>query len=135
MKLHIASSRFMNRLPNPLHLIFRENRSVDLPVFTQGEMPLPRRLLIAATFRCAAKCPHCYLLQQNKNLFQEQTVMTENLFQGIMDSPFTRNIRSTAFGGGEALLHPALFKWMDQAEERGLPKISTNSPPAHHFAS
>jgi MoaA/NifB/PqqE/SkfB family radical SAM enzyme len=127
MKLQIASSKFMNLLPNLLHPIYRKNRKEDLPVFTQSEMPLPRRLLIAATYRCTAKCPHCYFLQQNRKLFDEQTVMAENLFQRIMESPYTRNISSMMFGGGEALLHPSLFKWMDQADQRGFPKISAIS--------
>ncbi len=121
MKLNITSSKIMN----PLQLITRQRKKSASSVFTQGEMPLPRQLLIAATFKCAAKCPHCYLLQQNNDIFGEQTVMAEDLFQRILDSPFIKDISVTTFHGGEALLHPSLFKWMDQAHRRGLPKIKT----------
>ncbi|MDX1709119.1 MAG: radical SAM protein [Desulfobacterales bacterium] len=121
MKLTIASSKLMN----PLHIFTRKTKKAASSAFTQGEMPLPRQLLIAATFKCAAKCPHCYLLQQDKQIFSEQTVMAEDLFQRILDSPFINDISVTTFHGGEALLHPSLFDWMDQAHRRGLPKIKT----------
>jgi MoaA/NifB/PqqE/SkfB family radical SAM enzyme len=95
------------------------------PVFDKGEMPLPRHLLVAATFKCAARCPHCYMLQQNKKVFHEQIVMEENLFQKIMASSFTQNIRRITFCGGEALLHPSVFKWIDQAKQRGIRKVTS----------
>ncbi len=125
MRLRTASSQFVDLLLHPSHIIYRRNRKEGLPVFTQGEMPLPRHLLVAATFKCTAQCPHCYMLQQNRKVFREQTVMAENLFQQIMASPFTRIISRIAFGGGEALLHPSVFKWMDQAEQHGIPKITS----------
>jgi MoaA/NifB/PqqE/SkfB family radical SAM enzyme len=106
-------------------MLHHKKRKSNLPVFTQNEMPLPRDLLIAATFKCTARCPHCYMLQQNRKIFHEQTVMADNLFQQIMDSPYTKNINSIIFAGGEALLHPRLFEWLDHAHLRGFPKIST----------
>ncbi len=121
MKFTIASSKLMN----PLHIITRRRLKANSSVFTQGQVPLPRQLLIAATFKCAAKCPHCYLLQQNNDIFGNQTVMAEDLFERILDSPFIKDISVTTFHGGEALLHPSLFKWMDEAHRRGLPKIKT----------
>jgi MoaA/NifB/PqqE/SkfB family radical SAM enzyme len=104
---------------------FTKNRKLDLPMFKQSEMPLPRHLLLAATFKCTARCPHCYMLQQNTSVFGEQDIMTENLFQQIMNSPFIKNIRKIKFCGGEALLNPSVFNWMDQAEQRGITEIAT----------
>jgi MoaA/NifB/PqqE/SkfB family radical SAM enzyme len=125
LRLRTISSQFVDLFLHPSHIKYSKNRKAYLPVFDQGEMPLPRHLLVAATFKCTAQCPHCYMLQQNRKLFREQTVMAENLFQQIMASPFTRNIRKISFCGGEALLHPSVFKWMDQAEQRSIPKITS----------
>lgn len=119
------SSKLVPQLLQPTLKIFRRSPKKDVPVFTQAKMPHPVELLVAATFKCSAFCPHCYLLQQNRKVFQEQTVMSEQLFQKIMASPFTQNIKRVAFLGGEALLHPSVFKWMTHARQHGIQKITS----------
>ena len=92
-------------------------------IFTTSERPLASRLVVGTTFRCAARCPHCYLLQQNRGVFNTQTDMAPVLFQQLLASPFTRDLKSIMFTGGEALLNPNIFDWMDQAEIRGIADI------------
>jgi len=91
--------------------------------FSGPERPLASRLAVETTYKCAARCPHCYLLQQNSGIFKNQTDMDSTLFQRLMDSPFTRSLKSIVFTGGEALLNPRVFDWMDQAEKRGISEI------------
>lgn len=95
-----------------------------LSAFSQAEMPLPKRLIIAGTFQCNARCPHCYMLQQNKEMFKEQNIMADLLFKKIMTSPFIKSLKRVTFSGGEALLNPNIFDWIDQAEKSGIKKIA-----------
>jgi MoaA/NifB/PqqE/SkfB family radical SAM enzyme len=92
--------------------------------FTQIEMSLPVHLLVATTFKCSARCPHCMLLQQNRKAFHDYPFMEDDLFARLMASPFTKNVYTIGLGGGEALLHPKVFEWANQAKQRGIPRVT-----------
>ena len=92
-------------------------------VFDTPQRPLAGRLVVGTTFRCAARCPHCYLLQQNHGVFSNQSDMDNAFFEQLLESPYTRNLKSIVFTGGEALLNAKVFDWMDYADRRGIPEI------------
>ena len=100
-------------------------------IFTTPERPLASRLVVGTTLRCAARCPHCILLQQNRSVFNHHTDMDTVLFEQLMKSPYICNLQSIVFSGGEALLNSKVFDWIDQAERRGIPEIElvTNGLP------
>ncbi|MGD9251393.1 MAG: hypothetical protein PVG19_09235, partial [Desulfobacterales bacterium] len=68
-------------------------------VFSSDASTLPKRLLVATTFDCSASCPHCYMLQQNRNVFSNRAYMQDDLFFEIIDSPFVDAVDSIGFCG------------------------------------
>ena len=96
------------------------NRSIATCIqrFEDSEVPLAKHLLLAITYRCLAACPHCYLLQQDSNIFHSRQVMLQNLFDQVINSPFVSEVQKVTFCGGEALVHPDLFQWVEAVAER-----------------
>lgn len=113
-----------------LQLFFRNNTLSEserfVPPWTSdGEVSLPKHLLLAVTFRCMAKCPHCYLLQQDDATFREQPLMQEDLFEMLLSAPFCRDIKKVTFTGGEPLLHPQLPEWVQHVKNAGIATVAT----------
>jgi MoaA/NifB/PqqE/SkfB family radical SAM enzyme len=105
-------------VPKPVlyvvHSYYKQQSTRFNPVhFRSNEMPLPKYLSLAFTLRCRAVCPHCYLLQENKNLFKSNEQVNGSLLRSIFRSPSGQTIKSLSCGGGEALLHPDFFELLD----------------------
>jgi radical SAM protein with 4Fe4S-binding SPASM domain len=96
-------------------------------VFSSDASTLPKRLLVATTFDCSASCPHCYMLQQNRNVFSNRAYMQDDLFFEIIDSPFVDAVDSIGFCGGEALLNDHIFDWLNMVSTRNIPEVSLAS--------
>lgn len=93
--------------------------------FATVKMPYPDHLLLAVSFNCLAKCPHCYLLQQNNDIFLKNTLMSEELFDSVVESPYILHAKKVTFTGGEALLHPQLFDWIKVVSSKGVDNIAS----------
>ena len=96
-------------------------------VFHTDESPLPKRLLVATTYECSAFCPHCYLLQQNRNVLGKPVFMEDDLFLSIMNSSYVEAIDRVGFVGGEALLNDRIFDWFDILAQRNIAEVSVSS--------
>jgi MoaA/NifB/PqqE/SkfB family radical SAM enzyme len=91
--------------------------------FKSAEAPRPKHLELAATFKCRAYCPHCYLLQEKPDVFKGGPMMPEEMFESIINSDAAQELTSMGCTGGEALLHPKLFDWIETAKAKGVRDI------------
>ena len=85
------------------------NRSL---VCWDGRVLQPLRLHFVITNRCNARCPHCYFLQQDENYFDKPGIdISFNHFRSVFDL-YAPLINTCSLEGGEALLHPEIWKIM-----------------------
>jgi MoaA/NifB/PqqE/SkfB family radical SAM enzyme len=124
----IINMQILKKTWNSLQSVFgqkviRAEKSRD--VFSSSEMPAPRHLLVAVTFDCKAACPHCYLLQQNRRTFGEKIHMNEDLYRRILGSSHAKTATKITLTGGEPMLQPEFFKWVELADAAGIPHIAS----------
>lgn len=112
-------------------LYHRIRMRLDPPRFTGDQASLPRHLNLAISFKCLAACPHCYFIQEDSHVFRGKKFSDDETIEAILASPWTAEAVGVGFTGGEALLHPRLFDWLEMAEQRGITsrQIITNGVP------
>ncbi len=83
-----------------------------------GRVFQPLRLHFVITNRCNARCPHCYFIQQDKNYFDKPGIdIPFNQFRSIFDY-YAPLIHTCSLEGGEALLHPEIWRIIDYIDSK-----------------
>lgn len=85
----------------------------------------PVSALIATTYKCQCRCPHCYAYDNNRPEFRELT--TKEMFS-LLDQLKGIGTLQVIFTGGEPLLRPDIFELIAYAHNIGLlTRINTNA--------
>jgi len=102
-----------------LRPIYRRVFPVPTLQFHSEEGNLPKTIVLYVNLKCLAVCPHCYLIQDNPEVFHGNKSMSDELFYKLLDAPSNRRVNTLTFAGGEALQHPKVFEWCAEGQRRG----------------
>lgn len=113
-------------MPEPLLLLlqYHYRRSIRPKMFRVPAAGFPSHLNYAFTLKCIAACPHCYLLQEDPDVFRkERQYADREQLERIFKANWVKSISSMSCGGGEALLHPEFFALLDIPRAAGVEHI------------
>ena len=86
----------------------------------KGAEEFPFMVVVAASYACNAKCPHCPYTQSTiRKSYQDMPFISQDIFNKIADECGQYNSYLRISGGGEPLLHPMLTKLIAYAKGVG----------------
>lgn len=89
-------------------------KEVILPCKGSREYWTPEALAIELTHKCPLKCKHCYI-NAGEGTFVDKVRVLE-----LIDECAEMGVYNIQFTGGEPLLHPDFFAFVDNALEKGM---------------
>jgi len=93
--------------------------------FTRHRFLKPSSLLVQINKVCNFSCVFCFVNELNGNAAKEFDV-TPAVFERMLDQPLLNSLLRVGFTGGEPLLHPHLFDYIDKAK-RTVPSVTINT--------
>jgi MoaA/NifB/PqqE/SkfB family radical SAM enzyme len=93
--------------------------------FTRHGFLKPSSLLVQINKVCNFSCVFCFVNELNSAAAKDFDV-TPTFFERMLDEPLLNSLLRIGFTGGEPLLHPNLFDYIDKAKQR-IPSVTANT--------
>ncbi len=88
--------------------------------FKKGAEEFPLMVVVAASYVCNARCPHCPYTQSTiRQSYRDTPFIASDLFKKIADECGEHNAYLRVSGGGEPLLHPQIVELIEYAKSVG----------------
>jgi len=91
-------------------LVVPDDQKIEVDVISSDE-PSLRYLLVNVTWLCNLKCKHCYVSQRKE-------FMSFDTFRKIVDEFYEIGGLKLIVSGGEPLLHPEIWKFLEYARKK-----------------
>ena len=86
----------------------------------EGAEEFPLMVVVAVTYVCNARCPHCPYTQSTiRQSYKDTPFISPELFKKISDECGEYNSYVRISGGGEPLLHPQMIELIEYAKSVG----------------
>src|SRR5579863_2629845 len=85
----------------------------------------PAALIVQVNKICNFDCEFCFVNDLNEKVAKEFTVSPET-FERMLTHPLLNSLTRLGFSGGEPLVHPNLFDYIESAKRR-IPIVTVNS--------
>jgi MoaA/NifB/PqqE/SkfB family radical SAM enzyme len=106
------------------YVIHKMERATPLK-FTRHRFLKPTALIVQINKICNFDCEFCFVNDLNEKVAKEFTVSRE-VFEKILTHPLLNSLTRLGFSGGEPMVHPNLFDYVERAK-RSIPIVTFNT--------